>query len=442
MTRQRPISPFESVYFLDLGAAGLPLYDMPEFVESLVRGRPDITLTRRALGLLTEHHPILRSEVTSGEGGLLLRVRDRVQPPLTVLDGIEDTYAELINSRPDWTESLLHAWLLTDGERSQVVLGVHHGVADGRSAFALLDEFWQYYTALAAGADPSPERREALPEAIDTRLAGAFPDAEIDALVDAIAQGAAADAKPATLPTDGLGRPDRPAEARRFVVDRLEFAPRTTEAVVDAARARGVTVNSLVTGLVMTAVRAQLAPEYGPLTMTCGHGVDLRTRLTPQLPLSSVLNCITGLQTTLAVRYDDRPETVGREVAGQVASSLDRRDPERFLLAALRAGARGIAVPVPVVTYGISNVGRIPAHPVPEDMELLRFGGTANAPGMPPKIGVASFGGRLLVQNEYDSWTYGPEQMRTLRETLRASLTDLVTDRVRATPGPEGENQP
>lgn len=68
MTRQRPISPFESVYFLDLGAAGLPLYDMPAFVESLVRGRPDPALIRRALVLLTERHPILRAEVAAGEG--------------------------------------------------------------------------------------------------------------------------------------------------------------------------------------------------------------------------------------------------------------------------------------------------------------------------------------------------------------------------------------
>ncbi|MEU6480428.1 condensation domain-containing protein [Streptomyces sp. NPDC047017] len=426
MTRQRLISPFESIYFLDLGAEALPLYNMPAFVESLVRGRPDPGLMRRALGLLTERHPILRCEVTSGEEGLLLRSRDRVEPPLTVLDGVEETYAELINTRPDWAESLLHAWLLTDGERSQVVLAVHHGVADGRSAFALLDEFWQYYTALAAGADPAPERREELSAAIDTRLAGSFPDAELDALVEAIAQGAD-ETKPAVLPTEGMGRPGRPAAARRFVVDRLEFAAETTDAVVAAARTREVTVNSLVTGLVLTAVRAQLAPEHGPLTLTCGHGVDLRTRLTPQLPLSTVLNCITGLQTTLPVSHDDRPETVGRQVADQVTGALARRDPERFLLAALRAGARGIAVPVPAVSYGISNVGRIPAHPVPDDMELLRFGGTANAPGMPPKIGVASFGGRLLVQNEYDSWTYAPDQMGRLRETLRAALTGLAT---------------
>ncbi|MFG2719756.1 condensation domain-containing protein [Streptomyces sp. NPDC048416] len=425
MTHQRPISPFESLYFLDLGAAALPLYNMPAFVESLVRGRPDPELMRRALNLLTERHPILRCEVTSGEAGLSLRTRDRVEPPLVVLDGVEDTYAELINTRPDWTESLLHAWLLTDGERSQVVLGVHHGVADGRSAFALLDEFWQYYTALAAGADLAPERREELSPAIDTRLAGSFPEAELDALVEAIAQGADG-IKPAVLSTEGVGRPDRPAAARRFVVDRLEFDPQTTDAVVAAARTRGVTVNSLVTGLVLTAVRAQLAPEQGPLTLTCGHGVDLRTRLTPELPLSTVLNCITGLQTTLSVSHDDRPETVGREVADQVAGALAARNPERFLLAALRAGAQGIALPVPAVSYGISNVGRIPAHPVPADMELLRFGGTANAPGMPPKIGVASFGGRLLVQNEYDSWTYGPEQMGRLRETLRAALTGLA----------------
>lgn len=424
MTRERPISPFESLYFLDVG--GLPLYDMPAYVETLVHGRLDPALIRRALGLLTARHPMLRSEVVADDTGLLLRVRKEVLPPLIECEGIEETFARLINTRPDWTESMLHAWLLTDGERSQVVLGVHHGVADGRSAFALMDEFWRHYTALAAGADPRPERRDELPEAIDTRLAGAFPDAEIDALADALAQGAGADAKPAVLPAEGTERPGRPAETGRFVVDRLEFGPSTTDAVAAAARARGMTVNSLVTGLVLTAVRAQLPPEAGPLPLVCGHGVDLRTRLTPELPLSTVLNCVTGLQTGLDVSHDDRPDVVGRAVADQVTAALTRRDPERLLLAALRAGARGIALPAPVVSYGISNVGRIPSPPVPDTLRLLRFGGTANAPGMPPKIGAAGFGGRLLIQNEYDSWTFGPEQMTHLRETLRASVTDLV----------------
>ncbi|MEV6027111.1 hypothetical protein [Streptomyces sp. NPDC052036] len=238
MTRQRPISPFESVYFLDLGPAGLPLYDMPAYVESLVRGRVEPVLMQRALGLLTLRHPILRSEVVAGDTGPVLRVRDRVQPPLTVLEGIDERFAALINLRPDWTQSMIHGWLLTDGEHSQVVLGVHHGVADGRSAFALLNEFWQYYTALAGGADPAPEQRDALPEAIDTRLAGAIPDSEIDALVDALAQGGADDAEPATLPTEGVGRPGRPSASRRFVVDRLEFDPEVTESVVAAARTR------------------------------------------------------------------------------------------------------------------------------------------------------------------------------------------------------------
>ncbi|MEV0416448.1 hypothetical protein AB0I68_38355 [Streptomyces sp. NPDC050448] len=45
---------------------------------------------------------------------------------------------------------------------------------------------------------------------------------------------------------------------------------------------------------------------------------------------------------------------------------------------------------------------------------------------MPPKIAAASFGGRRLVQNEYDSWTYSAEQMARLREPLRTSLEELT----------------
>lgn len=139
-----------------------------------------------------------------------------------------------------------------------------------------------------------------------------------------------------------------------------------------------------------------------------------------------MVNCITGFQTPLTVSPDDRVETVGRAVTEQVSAALARCDPERFLLAGLRAGARGIAVPAPVVSYGISNIGRIPAHPVPEGLRLVRFGATVNAPGLPPKLLVASLGGRLVVQQEYDSWTYGAAQMRRVREALRMSLEELV----------------
>ncbi|MGV9285978.1 phthiocerol/phthiodiolone dimycocerosyl transferase family protein [Streptomyces sp. NPDC003719] len=429
MPSQRPVSPFESVYFVDLGSAGLPLYGIPAFFESVVRGRLDASLIRRALFLLAEHHPALRAEAVAGEAGPVLRVRDSVQPPLTVLEGLDESFAEVINSRPDWSEGMLYAWLLTGGEHSQVVLGVHHGVSDARSGFALLHEFWRYYTALAAGADPAPRRRDALPEAVDTRLAADFPEYEIDALADALAEGGGADAEdaePVTLPADGAGRPGGTPGAHRFVLHRQEFDTHVTDALAGAARARGMTVNSIVSGLLMTAVREQLQPGDGPLPLVCGHAVDLRPRLTPELPRDVVVNCITGFQTPLTVTHGDDPTAVGRAVSGQVSTALARRDPERFLLAALRAGARGVAVPVPVVTHGISNVGRIPAHPVPDDVRLVRFGATVNAPGLPPKLFVASLDGRLLVQHEYDSRTHGAERMRRLRETLRASLEALV----------------
>ncbi|NEB74878.1 hypothetical protein G3I40_06470 [Streptomyces sp. SID14478] len=423
MTNQRPVSPFESIYFVDMGSP-VSLYGTPAFFESVVRGRLDPATVRRALDLLADHHPALRAEVVAGETGPLLRVRERVRPPLIVREGL-DAFDEVVNTRPDWSESLLHAWLLTEGEHSQVVLALHHGVSDARSGFALLDEFWQYCTTLATGAVPSVQRRDTLPEAIDVRLSADFPDHDIDSLVEVFAEGAE-DTEPAVLPTEALGRADGPPTSHRFVIDRQEFAPGFTVAVLCAARARGITVNSLVSGILMTVVRDQMAPEPGPLPLVCGHAVDLRPRLTPELPRSVVVNCITGFQTPLIVAPDDRLETVGRAVTEQVSSALARRDPERFLLAGLRAAARGIALPVPVVSYGISNVGRVLDHPVPEGLHLVRFGATVNAVGLPPKLLVATLGGRLLIQQEYDGWTYSAAQMRRVGEALRAALEALV----------------
>ncbi|MEU5419146.1 hypothetical protein [Streptomyces sp. NPDC020667] len=432
MNVQRHISPFESAYFREGGP--LPLFDMPIFMGSAVRGAIDPGTAEEVLIRLAARHPLLRCRVVDGEEGHILRLDGEFRPRVETGEGGESAHLELVNSRPDWRNGLFQAHILSDGEVSRIVLVIHHGVADGRSSFALLNEFWQCYTALAGGAELPAVVERALPDAIDARLAGVFKDDELDALAVQMAAGAAAGGPgPVALPVDGVGRPRAGDDSPRFVIDRTEFDRETSAAVVAAARSHGITVNGLVAGALMVAVREQLDLGPEPVPMVCGHAVDLRSRVTPELTSEDVLNCVAGLLTPVEVSGDDRAADVGRKIHASLAAALERGDAERFMLASLRATPDALppvpapapvpaTEPVPMVSYGFSNVGRIAPHPTPEGVEFLRIEVSGNAPGMPPKLGSFTVDGRITLQNEYDSWVYDRDRMRRLIASVRGAL--------------------
>ncbi|MCD9145060.1 phthiocerol/phthiodiolone dimycocerosyl transferase family protein [Streptomyces albireticuli] len=439
MTTQRALSPFETGYFSASARFGsVPVAGMPLFVGSVVHGTVDADLLRRTLAELADVHPLLRCRVvtegrdggkTGSEGALEFRLQDDFRPELDVTDvtdGGDAAYLRLINTRQDWTEGLFRGRLLRDGSSSRVVLVVHHGIADGRSAFALLDEMWRRYTALASGTGLSVPVGRRLPDAVDTRLASVVSDAEADEFLDLVARGTAEGGPvPATLPPDGDGATDAPRD--RFALDRVELDTATTEALVATARAHDLTVNALLCGAVLATVRAHLEPAAGALPMLCGHAADLRSSLRPELSASTVLNCASGLGTMLAVDAGADPVALAREVSADVRAALARRDPGRFMLASQRVRGEAEAAALGVrPTIAVSNVGRIPRHPVPEGLTVVRDEGYAMAVGMPPKLTVFTYDGKLTAQVEYDTAVHGRERMGRLGRDLETTLRKVA----------------
>lgn len=428
----RPLSPFESGYFAaDARLGSVPIGGMPLFIGSAVRGDVDERILRRVLGELAAGHVLLRSRVDTVDGVARFVAADPVIPPLTVREGGVDEYWELVNSPQDWAAGLFRAVLLRGVRDSRIVLVIHHGISDGRSAFALLEEMWQRYAAHAAGIEPPVHSDHALIGGVDELLAAVIDETEVDGFLtrlgDEIATAAPADA-PHTMPHDGDGIGDA---GGRLALRRIELSPGQTAELVEVARGRGISVNSVLAGAALAAVRGELAGD-GPIPLMCGHAADLRADLSPRLPVSTVLNCASGAGTPALVDRDADPLAVGAVVDATMRVLRESRFPALFMRAAQRPLAPHVAAMLaqqPAIA--LSNMGRLPAHPMPAGLEFVRDEVFAMAAGMPPKMTIFTVGGRLTVQVEYDTAEHSHTRMGRVAEAMSDRLARVTRVAVR-----------
>ncbi|MFI7003695.1 hypothetical protein [Nocardia sp. NPDC050175] len=434
MTAQRPISPFETTFFgtgTKLGS--VPTGGMPLFIGSTVHGVLEAEILRRVFGELAAIHPLLRSKVvTEADGTMHLLRDDDYRPRLDIADGDEADYLRLVNGPRDWTDGLFRAQLLRAGERQQLVLIIHHGISDGRSAFALLAEFWRRYTAHLAGRPlPVDDSDQSLPAAMDALLAEVFSDAEVAEFLELVRAGVTMidpAAAPRQLPDDGDGSGDDPLG--RFAVRRIELDAAETKALVDSARAHGISVNSLLTGAALVAFRTEIDPGTGALPMICGHAVDVRGELTPPVPANTMVNFASGVGTAAEVEPDDSPIGLGLLVTAGMQAAAERHDAGRFPLAAQRVtDAATAAAFAAAPTLAMSNIGRLPAYSTPAGVRHVRDDVFAMGPGMPPKLTVFTVGDRLTIQVEHDTAQHSRGQMAKVTLALIEQIRRCATTR-------------
>ncbi|MFC6013615.1 phthiocerol/phthiodiolone dimycocerosyl transferase family protein [Nocardia lasii] len=419
MSSRRRVSPFESSYFgagTTLGS--VPTGGMPLFLGTTVHGVLDPALLATVLAELAAAHPLLRSRVVREDGGEFFVREDEFRPRLDFIDGGEAEYLALINRAPEWEQGLFRAYLLRAGLRQQVVLVVHHGIADGRSGFALLEQLWSRYSAHVAGdVGPSVNSDARLPEALDVRLGEVVSTEEAEGWLAMVAAGAAAmdpaDA-PRTLPRDGA--PGDPVG--RFAMQRVELTAQETAALVAVARERGLSVNSVLSGAALAAVRTRF-PESGEVAMFCGFAADVRGEFDPAVPVETIVNFASGAGTLVRATGDTTQLELAQQVETGLRAARERREPALFPLAAqlVRDPFTAALLSAPP-TLAISNIGRVPPHSIPDHIAFLRDDVYAMGPGMPPKLTAFTIAGRLTLQLEYDTDHYSRSQMEKLRLTL------------------------
>ncbi|MFC9999490.1 hypothetical protein [Nocardia sp. NPDC127526] len=430
MDTHRPLSPFEIAYFG--GAAKLtsvPKSQVPLFIGTTVRGAVDIDILRLVLVELAAGHALLRAVLVEEPcGAPRFELRENYEPTLEVTGGGDDAYRRLINSEPDWGAGFFKAQVLRDGGRTQIVLIVHHGMSDGRSMFALVDEMWQRYSAHLAGSPlPVFDADSVLIDGADAQLLHTVTDAEVDAFLAQLKALAldpeAAAAAPRQVVRDGDGSGD---PLGRFAVRRIELTAEETSALIAVAHAQGFSVSSLITGAALAAVRPQLGVDAGPVPMLAGHAVDVRPYLVPPVPTTTVLCCVAGVATPVVASADSDPIELAKMVEAGMRAALELKFPALYMAATQRdLDAVTAAMFSAQPTLGISNVGVVPAHSLPADLEFIRDDMFAMAKGMLPKMTVFTVGDRLTIQVEYDTAGNSEEQAVQVSQAMRAQVRRL-----------------
>ncbi|WP_410870976.1 phthiocerol/phthiodiolone dimycocerosyl transferase family protein [Nocardia sp. A7] len=426
MTSRRRISPFESSFFgIGTTIGSVPTGGMPLFLGTTVHGALDPAILRTVLDELAAAHPLLRSRVVTEDGvGYFVR-DDEFRPRLDIIEGGEAEYLALVNGPRDWSDGLFRAYLLHAGLRQQVVLVVHHGISDGRSGFALLGQMWRHYTAHATGvAVPEPDSDQSLPAAMDTLLAEVVSAAEAQAWLAEVRAGAATmrpEDAPRTLPRDGVDTDP----LGRFAMQRIELTAEETAELVTVARSHGLSVNSVVTGTALAALRTRF-PESGVVPMFCGYAVDVRGEFDPPVPADTLANFASGAGTLVNATGETSQLELAQLVETGLRTAMNRREAVIFPLAAQLATDEFTAALLGAPpAIAISNIGRLQPHPTPDHIAFVRDDIYAMGPAMPPKITAFTRAGRLTLQLEYDTALYRRPQMEKLRLTLVELLQTL-----------------
>ncbi|WP_052852647.1 phthiocerol/phthiodiolone dimycocerosyl transferase family protein [Streptomyces avicenniae] len=410
---ERPLAPHEAA----IAAAGVRLV-----LHSVVEGELDETVLAEALPHLRVSCPLIAGRITGAapHGRPTVRIEEGTATPV-LHRGVD--FHEEINAPLDWDAGpLLRLAVLHEAGHSRIVMTLPRAFADGMSHLALHRRLWTLYSALATGGPvPSDVVRPVLGPALDDMLAARTTPGQ---LRDFVAERAAQDAQapPALLPAlasrDGGPGPDRSLRVLGVGAD----AERTAR-LVRQARGAGLTLNALVSGVLLSSLRARFPAADGPVRLLCTTAVDMRRRFTPSLPDDVLQSAATTTSLRLRIGHGAHPADIGRELAAQLRAALESGAAARELA----AFPHMLDQQPPSLV--ITDVGVIAA---PETAGGPRIRSVRMAPlGHVPMIFavLSRYQGRLAIDLTYSRAWYTDAQIRELADGVSATLDELTAER-------------
>ncbi|MEU5422041.1 hypothetical protein ACFY1P_23565 [Streptomyces sp. NPDC001407] len=404
-----------------LGAHEMALYRSGGrvLVPCEIEGDVDRALLAEALRILTEFHPVLLGRfVPGGDGEESCVVQDG--DPRTQRVDIEE-FTDLqheLQVVQDWLAGpLLRVAVSEGGPRTTVALSMPRAVVDGSAYIALYKRLWSIYTDLSLGRSvPAHLIAGGLASpSLDTRTQEGFTEEELTGFL--ASRAAEREAVPSVLPVRGR-------EPGTFGVVRLELDERRTRRFVDHAHAAGLSVHSLICGVLLTAARAFLAPSSsGPVTLACVSAVDMRARISPPIEPESVQSSASSSTATLAVAESPDPVALGRAVAEKLRADLDARVPDLELATIPRlTDATVPRLPTLIVT----NLHKIPSPTLPEGLAVSGWRILPLVDTPVPLATVTRFGGRLAIDLPYSRRWYDDETMRRFMSAASEVFDEIL----------------
>ncbi|ATY17172.1 hypothetical protein CU254_42110 (plasmid) [Amycolatopsis sp. AA4] len=378
---------------IELGGLGTPRAQVARF-----HGHLDTDALASAYRDLCDAHPILRSRVIADPAGQLLSAADRNPPPIRVRDGGDDVLDREARRPWDPAQGVAELLLIRGQESGYLVLRADIGVVDGRGWTALYYELWHRYTAIVTGSTPQARTRGSLP------------------------------ASPAELAAQRWSGPpvSAPSNMDRAPIVQLDdrLSPAETRGIVAAARARGISVTGLVTGIVLISLRTFGTPVAGPAAMVCLTAVDLRQRVTPPVAATETSKFVAWHRADLQVAHDSDPAALGHTVKRNLEQGIASRQ--------LPLGYPSLSVETPLeqrlAKVVVSNIGVVPDIEHPPDVRITGWSRIIPFNRPYPLFGVYTFLDRLHLIAAYPATLFS--------RVDAAALTYDVTTRLRAIADP------
>ena len=319
-------------------------------------------LFAQALAAMQERHPLLRARIAgrpsrprfevrteaAGEPGPIpLRLLTSAEAPDT--DHARAVVEEELNTPFDTARGPLAraALIAGDGQEHDLVLTMHHSIADGRSAASLVDDLLGWCVGGAADTAAAPPAQALPPRPVTAilpaRMRGLRGRRRTVAYLarqsrDEIGYRRASRAVLRPVPAPGRAR------AALAVLDRD-----ATTSLVDRARRSRLTLTSLLAAALLR--QASTVLYHGrPAAMRVVTWVDLRRHLDPAVP-DEVLGCYASML-RFVVRVDPREEFAAfvARVQGELARAARRGD--RIPAALLSPGLARMLTRWPVARLG------------------------------------------------------------------------------------------
>ncbi|WP_193048143.1 phthiocerol/phthiodiolone dimycocerosyl transferase family protein [Mycolicibacterium baixiangningiae] len=357
-----------------------------------------------AFDALLQAHPILSGHLESGPDGRYEIVTDDLMHPGIWLRELGGSASETPRPDLDPDVSLINLMVRPGEACAEVTLYVHHSVADGNHAAALLFELFSRYTDMVctglpgpAGVEPAPESLEAL---LSQRGIQKIPRSGLERFMPAMFAY-----PPATRPGAPTPPPSTPTRPVPAPTARGRLTKEETTALVEFGLGHRLFLNPLVSAAILLAEwRLRGTPDV-PVPYV--YVVDLRMLLTPPVPVMGATNPL-GMATYLAmITSNTTLAELGRDIAANLATDVAEGVVQQSMLhfkPQYDEGQRGL----PDVVSS-TNFGRTPILRTPPELHVDEWHTDIyRASSVLDMYSVGIFGERLAV--EYHTYATDPER--------------------------------
>ncbi len=406
-----------------------------------VTGPLDREVLNRALGIIGECHPSLRSSLNeSPQGDAMIEVEDRLlYTPFVVRDRDSaedwitcfenDMQAPFKRQELPWRVTLLQGGVRQEGAK-EIVASFHHSLSDGISLATFFGCLLQCCCLIGQGREPGIAKAQPLP-ALEDMLAKKMGWSAF------LARKLALSRKQTLTLRKHLYRYEEsvPLKHRRSRILPCELDPEQLERLLFMCRHKGTTLTGLLTASLMISVcrvmdKSGNARKCKHITMT---PVSLRNRCAPEVGLHQ-LGCYVGFaQTTHSFDAETDVWRLAR-LFNRELQRFNRRGilpPKRYSRKTvdlmLHAMEKGMFKDVFQYGVGVTNIGRLPYNVDfgTLQLEAFHFGTCRRWGDWMTLLHCSTLRGRLFLNFCYADPLISPRSMTYIKDVLLTILHSI-----------------